>query len=238
MNDSTYRLLSSLFDAFLWGGELCGTENLPESGPAVFVSNHLGATGPVAVVASLPIRVYPWVISDMLDKGKAADYLRIDFVEPQLHLSPPTSIWVAKMLSKVSTRLLLSAGCIAVYQGKRLLDTYQTSVDILEDGRFILVFPEDPEGELDPISQMRPFKKGFTRLGEYYYARTNQLLPFYPLAVHHDSYQVQVGEPELFNARNPLPNERLRIKKVIEASIREMYIAMATDNYLGVPLHQ
>ncbi|MGB7872984.1 MAG: hypothetical protein WBL25_01275 [Anaerolineales bacterium] len=52
MKDTTYRLIVWLFGAFLWGGEIAGEENLAE-GPAVFVSNQLGATGPIAVVASL-----------------------------------------------------------------------------------------------------------------------------------------------------------------------------------------
>jgi len=238
MNDTIYRILSGLFDAFLWGGELCEIENLPETGPAVFVSNHLGAVGPIAVIASLPIRVHPWVISDMMNKNKAADYLRKDFVEPQLHLTPPASNWVATAISKVSVNLLRSAGCITVHQGERLLETYKKSVNLLQGEKFILVFPEDPDGDTDPSCQMKPFKKGFTRLGEYYYRQTNCLLSFYPLAVHRESYRVQVGKPVRFNARNSLPNERLRIKKVMEASIKEMYSTMANNSYLGIPLHQ
>ena len=103
MKDVTYRLIAWLFESFLWGGELIGGENLLE-GPSVFVSNHLGAMGPIAVVASLPIRVYPWVISDMVDSDKAAQYLNQDFVEPQLHLSPPFNTWVAKGIAKISAK--------------------------------------------------------------------------------------------------------------------------------------
>jgi hypothetical protein len=116
MKDPTYRWIAWIFEAFLWGGELVGDENLLE-GPAVFVSNHLGAVGPIAVLACLPVRVYPWVISDMLDNDKSAAYLNQDFVERQLHLAPPFSLSVAKAISKISVRLLRSAGCVSVWQG-------------------------------------------------------------------------------------------------------------------------
>ena len=65
--DALYWFVSHMLDAFIWGGELAGSENLPTAGPAVYVSNHALALGPIAVTASLPVRLYPWIISDMLD---------------------------------------------------------------------------------------------------------------------------------------------------------------------------
>ncbi len=234
MNDATYRLLSGLFDAFLWGGELVGEENLPKRGPAVFVANHLGAMGPIAVLASLPVRVYPWVIGDMLDKEKAAAYLVKDFVEPQLHIPPPASHWLAWGISKISVGLLRSAGCIAVWQGEQLLETYRRSVDLLLDGKNLLIFPEDPHQEWDSQARMTPFQKGFARLGEFYYQRSRRALAFVPLAVHLETYRVRVGEKVVFNpAVNPV-NERLRIKHVLESSIREMYLQMASNGFIGL----
>lgn len=234
MNDATYRFLAGLLDAFLWGGELQGEENLPKQGPAVFVANHLGAMGPIAVLASLPVRVYPWVIDDMLDKDKAAAYLVKDFVEPQLHLPPPVSHWLAWCISKISVPLLRSVGCIAVCQGEQLLKTYRQSVNLLLEGKNLLIFPEDPHQELDFQVRMTPFQKGFARLGEFYYQRSGQALTFVPLAVHLETYRVWVGNKVMFNPHvNPV-NERLRIKHVLEASIRAMYLDMASGNLAGL----
>jgi len=157
MKDTTYRLIAWLFESFLWGGELTGDGNLLE-GPSVFVSNHLGAMGPIAVVASLPVRVYPWVVSDMMDNDKAAQYLLQDFVEPQLHLAPPFSMWVAKGISRISVPLLRSAGCVPVWAGEKLHDTFKQSVDLLVEGKSLLVFPEDPSREVESQYGMTPFK--------------------------------------------------------------------------------
>lgn len=237
MNDKTYRLIAWLFDAFLWGGELVGDENLTE-GPAVFVSNHLGAVGPVAVIASLPVRVYPWVVSEMVDGSKAAAYLREDFVEPQLHLAPPLSLWVAKGIAKISLRLLAAAGCVPVWKGEQIQGTFEQSVELLCVGKSLLIFPEDPSREVDPRYKMTPFQKGFARLGELYYERTHRALRFYPMAVHLASFRVKVGKPIAYNSSNPTANERLRLKNVLEASIREMILDMGMKGFLGIPVQR
>jgi len=103
-----------------------------------------------------------------------------------------------------------------------MLETYQQSVDYLIDRKSLLIFPEVPDQEVDPKTQMKPFKKGFTRLGEFYFEETGKSLSFYPVTVHSGLRRVKVGKPETLSARKPRPNERLRLKKVMAASIRDM----------------
>ena len=234
--DGLYWFLAHAFDVFIWGGELLGRENLPEAGPAVFVSNHALALGPIAAVASLPLRVYPWVISDMLDWDKAAAYLNQDFVEPQLHIPPSLSMPLARLISQFSVRLLRAVGSIPVWQGDALFDTYRQSVDLLAEGKNLLIFPEDPKAEMDEQYKMTPFKKGFGRLGEIFHKQTGKILRFYPLAVHAESRRIRSGIPILFNPNNNPMKERLRIKSVLEAMIREMVLDMSLESYVGIPL--
>ena len=65
-----------------------------------------------------------------------------------------------------------------------LLETYRSTLDLLEAGRFLLIFPEDPSQSPDPRTKMSAFQKGFTRLGELYYQRTQRILQYYPVMVH------------------------------------------------------
>jgi hypothetical protein len=236
MGDTLYRGLAGLLDAMIWGGELIGAENLPEAGPVVFVSNHALALGPIAVAASLPVRLYPWTIADMLDWDKAAAYLNRDFIEPQLHIPKPFSMVMARALSQISVRLLRSVDCIPVWHGERLLETYRISVDHLTQGKNLLIFPEDPSQPLDEQCGMSPFLKGFARLGELYFERTQKTLQFYPLAVQPVLRQVKLGKPITFNRANNPANERTRIKNVLELIIRNTYIEMTQQNYAGIPL--
>lgn len=237
MNENLYRLVSWGFDELIWGGDLLGVDNLPERGPAVFVSNHLGALGPIAVGASLPLRLHAWIHADMLDPRLASDYLRRDFVEGQLHLPSPFSYWLANAISKIHVPLLRAIGCIPVYHNPDdLFETFRLSVDLLAQGKFILVFPEDPDLTMDSRYQMTPFKKGFARLGELVYERTKQILPFYPLAVHAQSLTVRVGKSIRYNPINNPVNERARIKNLLEHSIHEMILQASQTDILQLPL--
>jgi hypothetical protein len=234
--DVLYRFLVEFLDAFIWGGELVGEENLPEGGPAVFVSNHALALGPIAVAASLPVRLYPWVISDMLDWERAAAYLNKDFTEPQLHVPAPLSILISKLIAQASVRLLRRIEGIPVWHGEKALETYRISIDYLARGKSLLIFPEDPAQPLDEQCKMSPFQKGFARLGDLFYERTRQLLRFYPLAAHPGLRQVKLGKPIVFNPSNNVANERVRIRSVLESVIRNMFLEMTMQGYAGIPL--
>lgn len=237
MNETLYRLVAWGFQELIWGGDLLGADALPERGPAVFVSNHLGALGPIAVGASIPFRLHAWTHADMLDPRLATDYLRRDFLEHQLHLARPFSDWLARGISKLHVPLLRAVGCIPVYHTPDgLLETFRLSVDLLAQGECLLVFPEDPDLPIDPRYQMTPFKKGFARLGELFYEPTKQILPFYPLAVNAESFTVRVGRPVRYNPLGNAANERLRIKNLLERSIHEMYLQASEGEIVQLPL--
>ncbi|HEX7540995.1 MAG TPA: hypothetical protein VF352_02595 [Anaerolineales bacterium] len=109
MRDGLYQFIVGVLDLFLWSGKLVGEENLPRRGPAVFIANHLDATGPIAIPCSIPLRVHPGVIADMMGKYLAPIWLQADFVERQLHFKPPFSRWLARAICKISVPLFLLA---------------------------------------------------------------------------------------------------------------------------------
>ncbi|MFN3741259.1 MAG: lysophospholipid acyltransferase family protein [Anaerolineales bacterium] len=161
ISDRLYRILVRLLDILLWGGDLEGGENLPKEGPAVFIANHLDALGPIAIVSSLPMRVYPWIIADMVDEQKAAAYLNQDFTERQLHIPPPFSLWLSRLLARITVPLLRSFGCIPTYHDpQRLYWVLEESLRHLEQGHFLLIFPEDPAQPRDPLTQMTSLLQG------------------------------------------------------------------------------
>ena len=236
MKDSLYHFIVGLLDLTLWGGELIGEEKLPRRGPAVFIANHLEATGPIAAACSIPLRMYSWTIADMVDEEKAADWLKWDFVERTMHIQPPASAWVAMRLSKLTVPFLRSLGCIPVYKGDydRMVETLNLSMDILRQGKFLLVFPEDNMLPADPETHMRPFQRSFARLGEMYYEETHQLLDFYPVATHPTGF-VMIGKFASFNPNNTSGLERHRLKYLMEDAVRDMYLQMEHKPASDVP---
>jgi 1-acyl-sn-glycerol-3-phosphate acyltransferase len=234
MNDGLYQFIVGMLDLFLWGGELIGEENLPHRGPAVFIANHIDATGPIAAVCSIPLRIHPWVIGDMMDKALAPAWLQGDFTERQLHLQPPLSEWVARLLCRIAVPLFYSIGCIPVYRDdyERMQVTLRMSMDILRQGQFLLVFPEDNRLSVDPVTKMQPFQHSFTRLGEIYYEETGERLEFYPIAIH-GSGVMSVGKAVAFDPINPVGQERSRLKVLLEDTIKTMYLHTSGDKTTG-----
>ena len=225
MNDELYHFIVGILDLFLWSGELVGEDNLPRRGPAVFVANHLDATGPIGVVCSIPLRVHSWTVADMVDQEKAAAYLKWDFVERSLHIQPPLSAWVARRLAKPASAFLRGLGCIPVYKGDydRMVETLRLSMDELRQDHFLLIFPEDNLLPEDPETRMKPFQHSFARLGEMYYSETRARLDYYPVAVH-SAGCVIIGKPVAYNPLNPVGLERHRLKELMECTIRDMYL--------------
>jgi hypothetical protein len=231
MKDGLYQFIVGMLDLFLWSGEMIGEENLPRRGPAVFIANHLDATGPIAATCSIPLRIHPWVIGDMMDKDLAPAWLQWDFTERQLHLKPPVSRWVARALCRIVVPLFYSIGCIPVYRGdyERMQETLRLSMDVLRQGQFMLVFPEDNRLTIDPVTKMQPFQRSFVRLGETYYEETGERLEFYPVAIH-ESGLVMIGKAVAFNPLNPVGLERHRLKDLMEDSVKSMYLQTSGDD--------
>jgi hypothetical protein len=234
--ETLYWSLAYALNVLVGGGELMNPDGLPKEYPVVFISNHAAALGPIAATASLPLRVYPWVISDMMDFQKAPDYLRRDFIEPRLHVSPRISLRVATLVSKASVRLLRRVESIPVWQGERLVETYRLSLEYLIKGRSLLIFPEDPKLPMHELYRMTPFYRGFARLGEMYYRETGRFLRYIPLAVHPDARKVKIGNPVAYNPNNDPLRERTRIRDVLESNIHDLYLSVTLDGYAGVPL--
>jgi hypothetical protein len=229
MNDDFYSLLMRVFNPILWGGKLLGEEYLPKHGPAVFVANHLDSRGPIALQFSIPLRLYTWLQGEMLDKKEAVAYLQKDVFEHQLHLKPPVSRWLSWMCCKISVPMLRSFGCIPVYEHhyKRLLVTLQLTVNILREGKYVAIFPEDsrPPAVPDPETKIYPFQHSFVRLAEDYFKETGKSLVFYPVAVHPAGF-VEVGNLVAYDPHELRGREFHRIKDTMEREIRDMYLKM------------
>ncbi len=231
MKDSLYHFIAGVLDLFLWNGRLIGEENLPQRGPAVFIANHQDATGPIGACCSIPLRLHPWIIADMMDKDLAPAWMREDFVERQLHIQPPASRWIAQALCKIALPLFYSLGCIPVYRNDydSMQGTYNMSMDVLRQGKFLLIFPEDNRLPADLLTKMQPFQHSFARLGEMYYAETGECLEFYPVTIH-ATKQLVVGKPVAFNPLNTVGQERRRLKNLMEDTIIARYMQFEGEN--------
>jgi hypothetical protein len=228
MNDYFYARLQSLFYRF-WHCRLVDKENIPLHGPAVFVSNHLGSYAPVAILSVFPVRLYPWVAYQVMDRKLCPGYLRMDFVEPELRLKPPLSRLAAWAISKACVAVMISLHAIPVYEkSMKLASTWKRSLALLSQNKFLIVFPENDHRRLNHV--LNEFDDGFVGLAPFYYEKTGGILKFVPIAVHQKARAIHIAPPVSFNPQCPFSSEKVRIKTALQDRITEMLISPRIHN--------
>lgn len=216
--------------------DVVGFENISTPGPAIYISNHLGAIGPIETILSVPVRFYPWIIAEMLDFKNAPEYLFKDFIHPVLHLDGRFGRLFSTLLTKISVRLLRAIGSVSIDRfGGMATDGFRQSLKMLREGKNILIFPEDPLLALDTETLMRHFMPGFAALCSLFQASEAALLPVYPMAVHSDIEIVTIGKPEFFHPSAINRDAINTFSQLVESRVKKLYLEMQKncDNLLA-----
>jgi 1-acyl-sn-glycerol-3-phosphate acyltransferase len=210
-----------------FGYEVVGLDNIQTPGPAIFITNHLGPTGPIETVLSIPIRFYPWGIAEMNDPQRAPKYIFDDFVHPVLHLGGKFGLLFATLLTKITVPLFKSIGVIPIDRfGGWTADGFRQSLRLLHEGKNLLIFPENSVLELDPETSMRPFMPGFATLCSLFDREAGFAVPVYPVAVNSQAEIVIIGKPEYFHQQGRHRQAILDFTQLMELRVRQLYLEL------------
>ncbi|HUI71088.1 MAG TPA: hypothetical protein VL354_11260 [Spirochaetia bacterium] len=188
----------------------------------IIVANHVGSFGPVSVITSLPVRMYPWVAHEITDVKTVASRIQQEFLEQELHLKPPLSTWLGRVVGRVCVAIMKDIGAIPVYQkSKRITATVMQTLSLLEQGKDILVFAEDSTKKINDA--MCEFCTGFIHVARLYYQKTRRTVQFLPVAVNRKIGAIQIGAPIRFDADRPFSAEKRRLKFELERRVYSLY---------------
>jgi 1-acyl-sn-glycerol-3-phosphate acyltransferase len=193
--------------------------------PLIFVSNHIGSYGPLSLISTLPLKLYPWVAHEVTELQKVAKRLQDEFTELELRLRPPLSVWLARLIGRICVFIMRDLQAIPVYvESRRIRDTLERSLELLLKGKNILVFPENKERPLNEV--LGEFSTGFLAMARLYYQRTRKAISFLPVAVNQKVRGVQIGKPIRFRSGRPFHEEKRRLKRELEQAIYSMYCCL------------
>ncbi len=162
-----------------------GLENVLPGCPKLFISNHAGSLGPLSIFITLPLRLRPWVIAEMVDIPRTADYLYKDFILPAWHLDGHLGKRVSSLLAPIAVNVIKSFDPIAVDRNRGWCrEAFHQSLDILLAGENLLIFPEEPDRDPEKEEEIRPFLGGFCWLSQMYQDSTGKPLTIQPMAVY------------------------------------------------------
>lgn len=208
---------------------LYGTENLPDE-PCVIVGNHCQMYGPVAAELFMIRPDYIWCIGEMMNRKEVPAYAFQDFWS----MKPRALHWFYHLLSHLIAPLaeyvFAHAHTIPVYHDARVMTTFRQSMERLNEGADIVIFPEKNEPYNGILWQ---FQKHFADIARMYYRKTGKALCFVPMYTAPRISSIYFGTPIRYCPDAPDDEERRRICDAMMTSITGM--AAALPPHIVVP---
>lgn len=193
----------------------------------MYVANHMASAGPLAIIPSLPVRFYPWVIAEMIDPKRAPAYIYDDYIQPEWHLHGKPGRTAAAIVGRLAAALLKGIGSVSVEKNAGFpLEAYRHSLELLEEGKSLLIFPEDSARELDPVTMMHPFECGFAGLGRLYLELRGKPLPVFILAVHPESRRIMLDQAPSYTRHGQRRQDDREFCTLLEDKLREQYLEL------------
>ena len=216
------RIIMDIVRAFLHM-KVRGKDNIIPGESAVYVCNHGATIGPVAASIYLPVPFRPWIHDAMLDRELAAKAIEKTREHQYKYLSKRLKNKIIWWITGPVVAGMKSFRPVSVSRtnplaiGRTLLE----SVEALQEGDNILLFPDNPEKHYDDNS-FRDISTGFTALGSAWAKKTGKSLRFYPVFADKKRRTFTIGAPTSFDPQADERQERFRVAEYLLNSLIEM----------------
>lgn len=192
-----------------------GLDNLPD-GPAIIVSNHAQMNGPIACEIYLKGNRYTWCAGPMMSVKTVPAYAFEDFWSQKPKYTLPFYKVLSYIIAPLASFLMNNANTIAVHRDNRVMATFKTTVNKLQEGAKVVVFPEHDQKHNNIIYD---FQDKFIDIARLYFKRTGKELTFVPMYIAPKLKKMVLGEPIRFNSQEDVDMERNRIKTYLMGEI-------------------
>ncbi len=161
----------------------------------IFISNHSAASGPMTLSLFFPSFFIPWGAHEMtLPYTQRWKYLYYIFYQRKLKYKKEVSFVLATLFAMISKMLYNGMQLIPTYTDYRYKGTVQMTLNHLDAGNPVLIFPEDSNTGYHEILQK--YHKGFVYISELYFKKHQQDLPVYPVYYHKDLRAIIIGKKQ------------------------------------------
>ena len=222
----------------LYYHRVIGRENLNgyEDGTMVLICNHGEIYGPVVANLYVPITFRPWVISNMMEKEAIVEHIYQGTMVRQRWLPERWKRPLINLISPLLVWVFNSLEAIPVYRGqpKELMRTFRETLNAMQAGDNILVFPENAENHApgeggyarEGVGQLYT---GFAMIAPMYYAKTHKRAVFVPIYASRKHRTLTIGQGVVYDPDNNATAEKLRIVDALLDSMQAMYEQETVD---------
>ena len=195
-----------------------------DDNPLVFLCNHGEIYGPIACKLYIPVSVRTWTISMMMfNQAEVTEYVYQNTYRQKTFLPVFLRKLIARFIGWLSVNVMNQIESIPVYRDSpmKLRETVRKSIEALEAGDNLLIFPENPEGkyERDGIGEISP---GFVMLAEAYWKKTGKCMRFMPMYASRIRRTLTFGTEVHYQPENGFRQEQSRIISEVERQILEI----------------
>lgn len=224
-----YKIIHFFVDLFFPRMKIQGLDRLPDE-PVIFVGNHSQTTGPLFSEMRLPGPHETWCAGEMMNWAEVSEYAFRDFWSFKPRWTHPFFRLISWLIAPLAICIFNNARTIPVYHDVRLRNTFRLSVQSLEAGESLVIFPEKNE-KFNRI--LYAFQDKFVDTARYFYKKTGKSVCFVPMYIAPRLNSVFIGEALRFDPEAPIAEERTRICEEMAARITAM--AQAQPRHTVVP---
>ena len=184
-----------------------------DNNPIVFLCNHGEFYGPMACKMYIPVPIRAWVVSSMMhDKKAVARYVYENTISRQEGMPEFLKKILARLTAWLSVNVMGQLESIPVYRDspQKLRETFRLTMEAMEAGDNILIFPENPENKY-PSTGIGELSPGFVMLADIYWKRKKKKMRFLPMYADKKTRKIIFGDMITFDPENNLKDEQDRI---------------------------
>lgn len=207
LSGGVYRFIRRLILIFYPKIQVEGIENLPSEN-AIIVGNHSQMNGPICAELFVPGTNTTWCAHQMMELKEVPSYAFQDFWSKKPKWTHPFYKLLSYLIAPLSACVFNEAKTIPVYRDARLLTTFKQTVNALDNGTNVIIFPECYQPHNNIIYQ---FQDKYIDVAKLYYKRTGKILNFVPLYIAPKLKTMYIGKAIPFCPENPIALERQRI---------------------------
>lgn len=195
-------------------------DSLPEK--AIVVTNHSAKMGPLVLDLYYPHFNVKWGAHQMLGGYCSRfSYLRNVLYIQKLGMKRFPATVKALFEAFFSKMLYRGMKVIPTYTDERFLYTVRSSIQVLDAGASLMIFPEDSaKGYFDELTAAFA---GFVALAEQYYNRTGEDVPVVPAYYHKRSKKIIVYPPLSVQALKKEGLDRYQIADRVKERINDIF---------------
>lgn len=208
-----FRIVRMILRPF-WKRQVIIDESLFKDG-LVLVGHHQSFYGPIISMMWLPDTVNIWVVSHLFAFKQCFNMFYNHTFKKTIKMPRIIALVMAGLCGLLIPPMIRSIGAIPVYrQSKKIVETFEISMDLLDKGQQILIFPDIEYYGRDNL--IGDIHNGFAHLEKLYFRSHGDHLGFVPIILDKANKVIRTSKPIYFNDHGIYEEERdILIKEII-----------------------